>query len=145
MWPGFIALLIALVVAAAFALHRRRVDGRFRPAAVATASEANGAERLTAADLGAPLGRSATVVQFSSEYCAPCRAAQRVITDAVAGLDGVRYLDIDSEQKLDLVRRLNILRTPTILITDDAGRILARTAGVPTKQSLYAVLPAGAS
>lgn len=143
MWPGLIALLIALVVAAAFALYRRRVDGRFRTAPHA-ATEAE-SERLTEADLGAPLGSSATVVQFSSALCAPCRAAERVITEAVAGLEGVRYLDLDSEQKLDLVRRLNILRTPTVLVTDDAGRILARTAGVPTRQSLQAVLPAGAN
>lgn len=141
MWPGLIALLIALGVAAAFALYRRRVDGRFRTAPVAT--EAAYPERLTEADLGAPLGRSATVVQFSSEFCAPCRAAERVITEAVKDLDGVQYLDLDSETKLDLVRRLNILRTPTVVVTDPTGRILARTAGVPTKQSLQAVLPAG--
>lgn len=145
MWAGVIALLVALVVAAAFALYRRRVDGRFRIDTPSAESETVEANRLTEADLGAPLGSSATVVQFSSEFCAPCRVAERVITDAVAGLDGVRYLDIDSEQKLDLVRRLNILRTPTILITDGAGRVIARTAGVPTKQSLQAVLPAGAS
>lgn len=137
-------MLIALVVAAAFGLYRRRVDGRFRTSPATQAAE-TGSERLTEADLGVPLGRSATVVQFSSEFCAPCRAAERVITDAVAGLDGVQYLDIDSEQKLELVRRLNILRTPTVLITDPTGRILARTAGVPTKQSLQSVLPAGAS
>ncbi|GAB3916562.1 thiol reductase thioredoxin [Microlunatus endophyticus] len=145
MWPGLIALLIAVLAAAAFALYRRRVDGRFRTTAAAVTAETSPAERLTEGDLGAPLGRSATVVQFSSEFCAPCRAAERVITDAVAGLDGVRYLDIDSETKLDLVRRLNILRTPTVVVTDDGGRIVARTAGVPTKQSLQAVLPAGAS
>jgi len=146
MWPGLIALLIAVLAAAAFALYRRRVDGRFRTTnPAATADDEATAERLTEGDLGAPLGRSATVVQFSSEFCAPCRAAERVITDAVAGLDGVRYLDIDSETKLDLVRRLNILRTPTVVVTDDVGRIVARTAGVPTKQSLQAVLPAGAS
>lgn len=144
MWAGLITLLIALVVAAGFGLYRRRVDGRFRTAA-ASAPEASESERLTEADLGAPLGSSATVVQFSSEFCAPCRVAERVITDAVAGLDGVRYLDIDSEQKLDLVRRLNVLRTPTVLVTDPTGRILARTAGVPTKQALQAVLPLGAS
>jgi len=142
MWPGLIALLTALVVATGFALYRRRVDGRFRTAP--TEPEAT-ADRLTEDDLGAPLGPSATVVQFSSEFCAPCRAAERIITETVADLDGVHYLDIDSEQKLELVRRLNILRTPTVVVTDSTGRILARTAGVPTKQSLQSVLLAGAN
>jgi thiol-disulfide isomerase/thioredoxin len=95
------------------------------------------------------LGRDATVVQFSSEFCAPCRAAERVITDAVAEHDGVGYVDLDSAEKLDLTRRLNILRTPTVVITDRTGRVVHRTAGVPTKQSLQesvqAALSAGAS
>ena len=76
---------------------------------------------------------------------APAIVATHAEGAYVRGADGVRYLDIDSETKLDLVRRLNILRTPTVVVTDDVGRIVARTAGVPTKQSLQAVLPAGAS
>lgn len=150
MWPGFVALLIALLLVGAVVVHRRRVDGRFRTApgsgpAAGAPSETLPSETLTEADLGVPLGREATVVQFSSEFCAPCRAAERVITDAVADLDSVVYVDLDSEQKMALVRRFGILRTPTVLVTDHAGRVVARTAGVPTRQSLRSVLPAGAA
>lgn len=136
-------MLIAVAVVGAVAVHRRRTDGRFRTASGPGPTAGSEPERLTATDLGVPLGREATIVQFSSEFCAPCRAAERVITDAVADLDGVVYVDLDSEQKMTLVRRFNILRTPTVLVTDRAGRVLARTAGVPTKQSLRSVLPAG--
>lgn len=145
MWVGLGALLIAFAVAAVFALYRRRVDGRFRTASGAGSPGASGDGSLTESELGVPLGRDATVVQFSSEFCAPCRAAERVITEAVAGLDGVQYVDLDSEQKMDLVRRFNILRTPTVLVTDAVGRVVARTAGVPTKQSLQSVLSTGVS
>lgn len=138
-------MVIAVAVAGAFAVYRRRIDGRFRTAPDPDPVAGSDQETLTASDLGVALGREATVVQFSSEFCAPCRAAERVITEAVGDLDGVAYVDIDSEQKMDLVRRFNILRTPTVLITDHAGRVVARTAGVPTKQSLRSALPAGAS
>ncbi|MBO0812530.1 MAG: thioredoxin family protein [Microlunatus sp.] len=142
MLPGLVALLIALLVAGAIALYRRRADGRFRTPS--GAGDAQATDTLTAGELGVPLGRDATVVQFSSEFCAPCRAAERVITEALAGRDGVRYVDLDAEQQLDLVRRFNILRTPTVLVTDGAGQVVARTAGVPTRQALQSILPAGA-
>lgn len=148
MWVGLVALLIAVAVAAAIALYRRRVDGRFRTGSApepSESSEAAAGSSLTESDLGVPLGRDATVVQFSSEFCAPCRAAERVITETLDGLDGVQYVDLDSEQKMDLVRRFNILRTPTVLVTDQVGRVVARTAGVPTKHSLQSVLATGAN
>ncbi|MCG6498188.1 hypothetical protein MCM47_28745 [Kitasatospora sp. A2-31] len=34
----------------------------------------DGAVRLSAADLGGPLGERATLVQFSTAFCQPCRA-----------------------------------------------------------------------
>jgi thiol-disulfide isomerase/thioredoxin len=151
MWAGIVAVAVAVAVACAVALYRRRVDGRFArsgPASRAAGDSGRpteGSDRhLSGADLGTPLGADATVVQFSSSLCAPCRTAERVITDAVSGLDGVRYVKVDAEQRLDLVGRFNVLRTPTILITDGAGRVIGRTAGVPTRQSLDAGLPAGA-
>lgn len=95
--------------------------------------------------LGDPLGDDATVVQFSSSFCAPCRVAERVIREAVDGLAGVHYVDIDAEQRLDLARRFKVLRTPTVLVADGDGRIIARTSGVPTRQSLLAVIRQGGS
>jgi hypothetical protein len=67
-----------------------------------------------------------------------------MITATVAGRDDVRYVDLDAEQAMDLVRRFNVLRTPTILVTDADGRLLSRTAGVPTARALEDVL-AGAN
>jgi thiol-disulfide isomerase/thioredoxin len=143
-----LVLLAAVAVAAVVALHRRRVDGRFtgRPdrGAQGLSAGGRGDQRLTEDDLGQPLGRTATVVQFSSSFCAPCRAAERMITATVAGRDDVRYVDLDAEQAMDLVRRFNVLRTPTILVTDADGRLLSRTAGVPTARALEDVL-AGAN
>ena len=42
------------------------------------------AMRLTPDELGAALGERATIVQFSSTFCAPCRATRHVVDRAVA-------------------------------------------------------------
>ncbi|MDX6224743.1 MAG: hypothetical protein QOE64_1119, partial [Frankiales bacterium] len=64
-------------------------------------------------DLGGPLGERATLVQFSSAFCAPCRATRQVL-DRVAGqVEGVAHYEIDAEANLELVRRLDVRRTPT--------------------------------
>lgn len=99
-----------------------------------------GPDRLVAADLGTELGERATLVQFSSAFCAPCRATRLVLRDIAAKEDGVAYVDIDAESHLDLVRRLDVVRTPTVLVLDPRGRIIARAAGRPRRAQVTAVL-----
>ena len=86
------------------------------------------------------LGERATLVQFSSAFCAPCRATRVVLSDVAAGLSGVTHLEIDAEHHLDLVRRLGVLRTPTTLVLDASGRERARAAGAPTRDQVTAAL-----
>jgi hypothetical protein len=38
------------------------------------------------------------------------------------------------------VRRLNVVRTPTVLVLDGAGRIVRRAAGAPRKADVIAAL-----
>lgn len=95
---------------------------------------------LDASDIGEALGERATLVQFSSAFCAPCRATRRILGEVVHMVDGVVHVEIDAEQHLDLVRRLNILRTPTVLVLDGAGRIIRRASGQPRKADVIAAL-----
>lgn len=99
-------------------------------------------ERLTAEDLHAPIGERATLVQFSSAFCQPCRATRRILRDVAELVDGVAYVEIDAESRLDLVRRLGIMRTPTVLVLDPAGRIARRASGQPRKVDVIAALGA---
>ena len=95
---------------------------------------------ITPAELGGPLGQRATLVQFSTTFCAPCRAT-RVILAEVAGMtDGVTHVEIDAESHLDLVRRLDIRRTPTVLVLGPDGRIATRASGQPRKADVLAAL-----
>lgn len=99
-------------------------------------------ERLDA-ELLAALGveaAQATLLQFSSAFCAPCRAVRRVSSEVAALLPGVRHVEVDAESHLDAVRALGIWRTPTLLVLDADGRVAKRATGVPAKPQLIAVL-----
>ena len=130
---GVIAAVGALAAASAFGLWRKRTDGAVRAAPVADA------DRLTAEDLGIALDPRATLVQFSSKVCRYCGPTRRVLTE-LADRHTVAYLDIDAEERLDLARRLTVLRTPTVLLLDGAGRITHRVSGPPRKAELAAAV-----
>ncbi|MFD9304326.1 TlpA family protein disulfide reductase [Streptomyces sp. NPDC060048] len=98
--------------------------------------------RLGAAELGAEPGERATLLQFSSAFCQPCRATRRILAEVAAMVDGVAHIEIDAEKNLDLVRALGIEKTPTVLVLDAAGRIVRRAAGMPRKADVIAALGA---
>jgi thiol-disulfide isomerase/thioredoxin len=133
---GLIACLAVLAAATGYGPAHRYRDRRARVRAK------DGDERLTAADLGGPLGDRATLVQFSSAFCAPCRATRRVLGDVAAMVDGVNHIEVDAEAHLDLVRRLNVLKTPTVLVLDAGGAVVRRAAGQPRKADVIAALGA---
>ena len=141
---GLTLLAAALVGAAAFGLWRRRTDGRLRAAPAASAASSGGADpgplALTAEDLGAGLGSRATLVQFSSAFCQPCRATRQILDEVSGMVDGVAHVEIDAESHLDLVRRLDVTRTPTVLVLDPQGRITRRASGAPRKADVIAAL-----
>jgi thiol-disulfide isomerase/thioredoxin len=95
---------------------------------------------LTGDQLGHGLGERATLVQFSSAFCAPCRATRRILADVAGMTDGVSHIEIDAESRLDLVRQLNVLRTPTVLVLAGDGRIVRRASGQPRKPDVIAAI-----
>jgi thiol-disulfide isomerase/thioredoxin len=129
---GFIALAAALVVASVLGLALRRRAGHFRAR--------TGPEVLTEVDLGGPLGRRATLVQFSTTFCAPCRPTRQILGQVAGMVDGVTHVEVDAATRLDLVRRLRINSTPTVLVLDQDGAIVKRAAGPPRKADVIAAL-----
>ncbi|WP_328898953.1 thioredoxin family protein [Streptomyces sp. NBC_00441] len=99
-----------------------------------------GAERLDAARLGAELGERATLVQFSTAFCQPCRATRRTLAEVAGMVEGVAHVEIDAEARLALVRDLGISRTPTVLVLDAAGRVVRRAEGQPRTVDVVAAL-----
>ena len=133
--PGI--LVLALVATAVIALTMRRRNGRFAPAAADAPDER---VRLTADQIGAPLGERATLVQFSSAFCAPCRATRVVLSDVAASVAGVTTIDIDAEAHLQLVRDLGIMRTPTVLVLDASGAVTTRASGLPRRDQVLSAV-----
>ncbi|MFJ6698963.1 TlpA family protein disulfide reductase [Streptomyces sp. NPDC091272] len=96
--------------------------------------------RLGAGELGVAPGERATLVQFSSAFCQPCRATRRTLSEVAAMVEGVTYVEIDAEGRLELVRRLDVRQTPTVLVLDGAGRIVRRATGQPRRVDVIAAL-----
>jgi thiol-disulfide isomerase/thioredoxin len=138
---GIIVAVAALALATAIGLLYRTRNGTMRPARPAAGGPAAPAgPGLTTADLGAPLGARATLVQFSTAFCAPCRATRQVLADVAAMTDGIAHVEIDAESHLDLVRRLDVRRTPTVLVLGPDGRIARRASGQPRRADVIAAL-----
>jgi thiol-disulfide isomerase/thioredoxin len=155
---GLIVCAAALAVAAAAGLFWRQRNGTFRATAgkrgagrgaaaagpgitgpCITGPGTTGPE-ISGAELGGPLGSRATLLQFSSAFCAPCRATRRVLAEVAGMTDGVAHLEIDAESHLGLVRRLDVRRTPTVFVLGPDGRIAHRASGQPRKADVIAAL-----
>lgn len=126
---------VVLVLATAGGLALRRRDGRLAPA-----RSAAGDQSLTGAELGQPLGSRATLLQFSSSFCAPCRAARQLLADVAARDTGVTHVEIDVADRLDLVRLLDVKRTPTVLVLGPQGQVTRRASGLPRREDVVAAV-----
>ena len=142
---GAWVLLVAVLLAIGFGLYRAGVDGRFsgtHRVRGGPPTEEHPPSVLDGTDIEHTLGERATLLQFSSAFCAPCRATRRVLADVAEIVPGVEHVEIDAEHHLELVRRLGIVRTPTTLVLDQHGREVQRAAGAPSKEQVLASLAA---
>jgi thiol-disulfide isomerase/thioredoxin len=127
-----IVLGLIVVAATAAGLIMRARAGRVRVV--------EHGERLRAAEIGAGLGERATFVQFSSPACSSCGGVRRVLGDLADGA-AVTHVEIDATERLDLARRLRIMRTPTVLVLDRGGAVVRRVSGPMTPVQARAALP----
>jgi thiol-disulfide isomerase/thioredoxin len=138
---GLIVLLVVVPLVLAFGLYRAWNDGRFRGTHEVEGAAVSGprSEVLEAIpDLA--IGERATLLQFSSAFCAPCRATRRVLSEVAEVVPGVTHVEIDAEHHLEAVRALGVLRTPTTLILDASGHEATRAAGAPRKEQVLGAL-----
>ena len=126
-------LVGVLLLAVALGLVMRSRAGRSR--------EVHHGESISSTDVAVPLGERATFVQFSSPVCSSCRSVHRILTEVVAADPGLVHVDIDATERLDLARRLGILRTPTVLLLDPRGIVVRRVSGPLTAEQALAAVP----
>jgi thiol-disulfide isomerase/thioredoxin len=127
--------LLAVVSLAGWLWNRR--DGRVR----ATGDDAPrvAPDHLAAAGLDLD-GAAAGALLLGSPSCTPCVAVERVLGELAADRPGFRWVKVDAADHLELTEEHRVLRVPTLLVLDTAGRVLARTSGVPAAADLAAVL-----
>ena len=114
----------------------RRRDGRV------VQGSATNADAFTPADFDGTVafGDRATLVQFSTEFCARCPSTERMLRTVASEFGGVDVSVVDLTSRQDLATRFRITQTPTVLVLDAVGGQLARSAGVPQRSAIEAVL-----
>lgn len=131
---SLLPLAIVLAIATSYGLWYQRSRGTVRAK--------SGSPPLSESMIGGALGSRATLVQFSSAFCTPCRATRALLENIVSDMADVTHVEVDAETQLELVRRLNILSTPTTLILDSAGREVGRAVGAPKREQVMNALAA---
>ena len=129
-------LLIVLALASAYGIWYRLSRGAIRT------NKAVPGHRLTEATLGEELGSRATMVQFSSAFCAPCKATHALLSQMVIPMEDVKHVHIDAESHLELVRELDIRSTPTTIFLNREGIEVGRAAGTPKREQVIEALNA---
>ena len=158
MSTGAWIVVAAVALALGFGLWRSATDGRFRGTHVvrrppgeedtraipvveegASAPDTRPGAELVAA-VGEELGERATLLQFSSAFCAPCRATRRVLGEVTGLVEGVAHVEIDAEHHLEATRTLGVLRTPTTIVLDASGAEVTRATGAPSRDQVLTAL-----
>jgi thiol-disulfide isomerase/thioredoxin len=124
-------LLILLALATGIGMRLKATQGRIK--------QKKGLQ-ISASEIGESLGERATVVQFSTTFCSSCRAAKVLISDVVSKRSDVKYVEIDAESNLELVRKLDIRSTPTTLFLDKKGFEIARAVGAPKRDQITSAI-----
>ena len=130
----YLPLVIVLVLASAYGFWWKLSRGAIR------SNKAIPGHQLTAETLGEALGSRATMVQFSSAFCTPCRATHSLLSQMVLTMDDVKHIQVDAESHLELVRELDIRSTPTTLFINKDGVEVGRAAGTPKREQVLAAL-----
>lgn len=135
---GWGALLVALAVATLVGLVWRTRTGRVR-AREATVDDER-VRLLESIDAQPREAIQVTLLQLSSTFCAPCRATRTRLASIAASTPGVRHVDVDVSERLDVARALDVRSTPTTAILDADGAEIGRAVGVPRPEQVRAVL-----
>lgn len=130
-------LAVVLILSSAYGIWYQRTRGKV----VVKAKQVNKGS-ITPEIIGAALGSRATLVQFSSAFCTPCRATRTLLDDVTADMADVAHVEIDAEAHLELVRALDIRSTPTTLFIDRNGNEVGRAMGAPKRAQVLAAIAA---
>ncbi len=103
---------------------------------------------LSSEKIGGKRGYRATYVQFSTPMCAKCPGTRVLLQSVAAEYKGVNHVEIDAAERLDMAKEFDIMRTPTTLVLNHEGVVVARMSGAPSdaqaREALTAAPPPSA-
>ena len=135
MSSGAYVLLAVLALSVAFGVYRKVSDGRLREEIV---PPLQGLTEHLHLDHDHP--PQVTFLQFSSEFCQPCRVTNKLLDEVTNSFPAICHIELDVVEHMDLVKTYGITRTPTTLIIDKSGTVHFRATGVPKKAELTAAV-----
>lgn len=127
-----ILLGVVLILSTLFGLWFRKTRGQIK----------SGRRKLEigAEEIGEKLGARLTLLQFSSAFCSACRTTKLLLNSMTKDIPDVKHIEIDTESRLELARKLNILSTPTTIILNSGGQEVGRAFGVPKREQVLNLL-----
>lgn len=137
---NLLVLIAILASATGYGFYFRARSGRLKATTKKGATAVISC--ITPVEMGTEFGSVATLLQFSSAFCAPCRATKVLLGEVAKDHPGVVHVVLDAESHLELVRRLKIISTPTTLILDPKGHEVGRAVGAPRREQVAAALHA---
>ncbi|TFV81199.1 thioredoxin [Blastococcus sp. CT_GayMR20] len=135
---GAAVVVAALVLTGVAAWWLRTRNGAVRPEGGGGVPASGVFDRLGVRPADADL----TVVQFSTAFCAPCRATKARLQQLQVTRPGLAVVHVDAESHLDEVRELDVRRTPTLFYLDRDGRLIGRSSGAPRPDELTSLVDA---
>ena len=133
-WSLVIAVVVGLVALTVFGLWFQRRQGQVKLAS-------GDSQSIGPAELGGPLGEAATLVMFSTRFCSICPGARAFFESLVAEVGAeVCFYEVDAEKQLALAKKFGVKSTPTTLVLNAQGEVVARIIGAPNRANTLAIL-----
>lgn len=82
------------------------------------------------------LGKQATLIQFSTQYCGQCPGVRRQLAQLEHRHGGLSHLEVDITERLNVAARFSINQTPTVFLLNSEGELVYRVGGVPNLSKL---------
>lgn len=134
------ALSIALILGGLIAVST--VAGLVLRAREGRLTHVKNLTRVDSAEFGTGVhfGPTATLLQFSTEFCTKCPGTRAYLGSVASQYPGVDHVEVDITNRQDLANKYKIMQTPTTFILDDTGAVAARIGGAPRPEAVTAAL-----
>ena len=130
---SLLLVVFVLSLATAYGIWDKKRSGKINV-------KADDRHSVSESEIGKSLGEHATILQFSSAFCTPCRATRSTLSSVVSHYPKIKHVEVDAESHLELVRRLDIRQTPTTLFLNAQGKEIARAVGAPKREQVITAL-----